>query len=105
MKTKLLTILCATAISLSSINNGHANDCDKSCDNDKSVAVVADVAVARPGCFLATVLGATVFVVALPFAVMSRSVDKTAHTLVVCPAKATFTRPLGDFSSMGDYKQ
>lgn len=102
MKTKLLTILCATTISLSSISSSRANDCDKSCDNDKSMAVVADVAVARPGCFLATIIGGTVFVVALPFAAMSKSVHKTAHALVVCPAKATFTRPLGDFSSLGD---
>jgi hypothetical protein len=102
MKTKLLTILCATTMTLSSISSGRANDCDKSCDNDKPMAIVADVAVGRPGCFLATVVGATVFVVALPFAAMSKSVDETAHTLVVCPAKATFTRPLGDFSSLGD---
>jgi hypothetical protein len=105
MKTKLLTILCATTISLSGINSVRANDCDKSCDNDKSMAVVADVAIARPGCFLATVFGATVFVVALPFAAMSKSVNKTAQALVVCPAKATFTRPLGDFSSLGENKQ
>jgi hypothetical protein len=101
MKIKLLTVLCATLISLGSIYNSRAGD-NTTCasDDDKSMAVVADVAVARPGCFLATVIGATVFVIALPFAAMSKSVNKTAHTLVVCPAKATFTRPLGDFSSL-----
>jgi hypothetical protein len=31
---------------------------------------------------------------------MSKSVGKTAKALVVKPARATFTRPLGDFSSM-----
>jgi hypothetical protein len=31
---------------------------------------------------------------------VSGSVKETAHTLVVEPAKATFTRPIGDFSSL-----
>ncbi len=62
--------------------------------------VVGDVALARPGCFLATILGSAVFVVALPFAAASGSVKETADTLVVAPAKATFTRPLGDFTTL-----
>jgi hypothetical protein len=41
-----------------------------------------------------------VFVVALPFAAASGSVKETADTLVVAPAKATFTRPLGDFTTL-----
>ena len=61
---------------------------------------VADVALVRPGCFVTTVLGSAVFIVALPIAVISRSVKQTADTLVVQPAKATFTRPLGDFSTL-----
>ena len=105
MKTKITTILCATTISLAGINNVRADDYDKSCDNDKSMAMAVGVTVARPACFIGTVLGATVFVVALPFAAMSKSVKKSAHALVECPAKATFTRPLGDFSSMGELNQ
>lgn len=62
--------------------------------------VVGDVVLARPGCLLATLLGSVVFVVSLPIAVTSGSVKETANTLVVDPAKATFTRPLGDFSSL-----
>jgi hypothetical protein len=46
------------------------------------------------------VFGSVVFVAALPFAAASGSIKATAHTLVVDPAKATFTRPLGDFSSL-----
>jgi hypothetical protein len=33
----------------------------------------------------------------LPAAIPSRSTKKAAQALVVTPAKATFTRPLGDF--------
>ena len=31
-----------------------------------------------------------------------KSVKKTAHALVVYPAKATFTRPVGDFTMLED---
>ena len=93
MKTKLLTVLCLLAISLGSVNTSRASD-------DNSLQVVGDVVLARPGCFIATVLGTAVFIVALPVAVASGSVKQTARTLVVQPAKATFTRPLGDFSSL-----
>ena len=93
MKTKLLTVVCVTVIGLCSVNAGHASE-------DKSLEVVADVALVRPGCFVATVLGSAVFIVALPIAVISGSVKETADTLVVQPAEATFTRPIGDFSTL-----
>jgi hypothetical protein len=57
-------------------------------------------AVSRPLWFGATVVGGALFVVTLPITVLSKSVDKTAKTLVVKPAQATFRRPLGDFSSV-----
>ena len=93
MKTKLLMILCAGLIGFGGINTTRASE-------DHSIQVVGDLAVARPGCFLATILGTAVFIVALPIAAASGSVKETANTLVVRPAQATFTRPLGDFSSL-----
>jgi hypothetical protein len=92
MKTKLLIALCALTL-LSSATPVFAEE-------DKSIDVIADVAVVRPSCFVVTIAGSALFVVALPFAAMSKSVKKTAHTLVGAPAKATFTRPVGDFSSL-----
>jgi hypothetical protein len=59
--------------------------------------VCADALVMRPVLFAATVAGSAIFVVTLPFAALSKSVKSTAHALVVAPAEATFTRPLGDF--------
>jgi len=88
-----LTVVCVIVIGLCSVNAGHASE-------DDPLDVVADLALVRPGCFVATVLGSVVFIVALPIAVISRSVKETADTLVVQPAKATFTRPLGDFSTL-----
>jgi hypothetical protein len=63
-------------------------------------AVAADVIIARPCWLVATVVGTGLFIVALPVAAMSKSVNKTARTLVGKPAEATFTRPLGDFSTV-----
>jgi len=67
---------------------------------DNSLEVVGDLTVVRPGCFAATLVGSVFFVVALPFAAMSGSVHDTADTLVIHPAEATFTRPLGDFTTL-----
>jgi len=58
--------------------------------------VVVDVLIARPISAAATVAGAALFVVALPFAAPSRSLDATSQTLVVAPARDLFTRPVGD---------
>ena len=62
----------------------------------------ADALVVRPVCLAATVVGSAVFVVALPWAAMSKSVKKTAHALVGKPANATFTRPMGDMEALKD---
>jgi hypothetical protein len=94
MKTKLIIVLCALAV-LSSTTPASAAE-------DKSLNALADVAFVRPGCFVATIGGTALFVVAFPFAAMSKSVKKTAKTLIGNPAKATFTRPVGDFSSLED---
>ncbi len=92
MKTKILIVLCVFMTTFCGINTSRAED--------KSLDVIGDVVLARPGCFLATIFGTAVFVVALPFAAASGSVKATANTLVVHPAQATFTRPLGDFTGM-----
>ena len=92
MKSKLLSLVVLLAITFCAVNNGRAED--------NSLEVVADMTLVRPGCLLVTVLGSAAFVVCLPFAATSKSISKTADTLVVHPAQATFTRPLGDFSTL-----
>jgi hypothetical protein len=62
--------------------------------------VAADALVVRPACLVATVVGSAVFVVALPWAAISKTVKKTANALVAKPANATFTRPLGDMDAL-----
>ena len=65
-------------------------------------AVAADVIVIRPFSFVATVLGSALFVVALPVAAISKSTSETAEALVYRPARMTFTRPVGELSTLGD---
>ena len=96
MKTKLATALCVLTIGLSGAVYG------ADYDDSGPLAVAADAMVVRPACLVATVLGSAIFVVALPMAAISKSVKKTADTLVAKPAKATFTRPLGDMDALTD---
>ena len=64
------------------------------------MAIVADVLFARPVGLVSIVAGTVMYVVALPFAIPSGSVDTAGKLLVADPVKYTFCRPLGDF----DYK-
>jgi hypothetical protein len=91
MKKKITTIVCTAAI-------GFATSTPAFASSDPQPAVVcADALVMRPVLFASTVAGSALFVVCLPFAALSKSVKSTARALVVAPAQATFTRPLGDF--------
>ena len=93
MKTKALILLCVLTMGMGNLTVSRAGQ-------DDDIATIADVTLVRPGCFLATVFGSAIFVVALPIAAISGSVRSTADTLVVGPAQATFTRPIGDFTSI-----
>ncbi len=93
MKTKLVTMGCVIGLLLTSAPGA------KAFDDGSPEAIAADVLVARPACFAATVVGTGFFVLALPFAAISGTVKKTARTLVTGPGRLTFTRPVGDFSN------
>ena len=94
MKIKFLVAACVLAVTFSSVNSARA------VDESDSLKIIADTLVVRPVCLAATVIGSAFFVVSLPIAAVSKSVKRTAHTLVIRPAKATFTRPLGDMDSL-----
>ena len=65
---------------------------------DKATDMVVDAVVMRPLGLAATLVGAVITVVALPFTIPSGSVESSAQALIVEPAEYTFKRPLGDFS-------
>src|SRR5512137_2184502 len=96
MRAKLLTTICLLAIGLGSLPSSCA------AETGGPLETAADAIVVRPACLVATVVGSAVFVVALPAALFSKSVKQTANTLVVKPAAATFTRPLGDMDALKD---
>ena len=96
MKVKLSTAICVLAVILGSAASSSASE-----DNGP-LTVTADALVIRPACLVATVLGSAIFVVSLPAAAISKSVKKTADTLVAKPARATFTRELGDMDALRD---
>jgi hypothetical protein len=103
MRTKVICFLCAGLIGLLSVAQTRADQTQSQSRPSRAPspeAIVADVVLVRPLAFAATVIGSAFFVVALPIAAISRSVDQTAHALVVRPARATFTRPLGEFETL-----
>jgi hypothetical protein len=91
MKTKLITLVSAVAVTLATATPAMA-----ALEREPGV-VAADAVIMRPALFATTVAGTAIFVAILPIAALSGSVKTTAQSLVLGPAKATFTRPLGDF--------
>jgi hypothetical protein len=92
MKARVLTVVCVLAIFICGVKPAAAQQDD--------LDMAADVLVVRPGCFLATIVGSALFVISLPIAATSHSVDRTAHWFVERPARATFTRPIGDIQAL-----
>jgi hypothetical protein len=66
--------------------------------------IMADALLVRPVSLVGIALGTAVFIISLPVAAISGSVDKAACELVVKPVRFTFTRPLGELGQMGYYE-
>jgi hypothetical protein len=94
MKTKPFTALLLVAFLFAYTGNVSA------APEDSGTAMIVDVVIARPLCLAATAVGSVFFVLSLPIALPTKSVKRSADALVVAPAKATFTRPLGDFDAL-----
>lgn len=62
--------------------------------------IVGDFFVGRTTSFATMIVGAGVFVVTLPFTLIGGNVGEAGMKLVGNPARATFTRPLGDSDTM-----
>jgi hypothetical protein len=70
--------------------------------HDQDMEITMDVLIVIPAGLAAIVVGAAVFIVALPIAISSGIVGTTAQALEVSPCKYTFVRPIGDFSAKWD---
>lgn len=73
----------------------YAEDLEQVDERPTAMAMMGDAFIARPFLLAGTVIGATVFTVALPFSAMGGKLEESWNTLVVGIAKPTFQRCLG----------
>jgi hypothetical protein len=71
-------------------------------EDGSTEVIAADILLVRPLCLAATMIGTELFVVSRPISITTKSTDQTAYKLVSEPARATFTRHLGDMSILAD---
>lgn len=86
----LLAALMAALLLIPSVSVAKNSD-----EAPSAGAMVADALVARPLLFVATVIGAGLYVVTLPFSLAGGNAGEAGKALVVGPAKSTFVRCLG----------
>lgn len=92
MKSRVIAAGCVLALL--------AAGAPRSFASENPAAIVVDTVLVRPFCLVSTIIGSAFFVISLPVAATSKSVRATANALVVKPAAATFTRPLGEFEDL-----
>ena len=88
----MVVVFVITAAASNSFAQATIKDEEISTEN-----MVADALIVRPLGIIATLLGAGLFVISLPFSALGKNVKEAGDKLVVAPAKFTFTRPLGEF--------
>jgi hypothetical protein len=64
---------------------------------EKDADIAGDAIFARPLGIASIIGGAALWVVTLPFAVITGSLSATTETLISNPVKYTLARPVGDF--------
>ncbi|MBD1549963.1 multidrug transporter [Pseudomonas typographi] len=74
---------------------GGSGDPTYQIQNPPAYAMIGDLLVARPFLIVATVVGAGLFVVSLPFTAAGGNIGAAGKALVVDPGKAAFVRCLG----------
>ncbi|MDD2389875.1 MAG: hypothetical protein PHP23_09110 [Desulfobacterales bacterium] len=94
---QMIAVLIISALVLipfgsAAMAQGHMNN-DEQLSGEK---MVADALLVRPVGVVATIAGAAVFIVSLPFSALGGNTKTAWKNLVVKPATFTFKRPLGD---------
>ncbi|VVN00367.1 hypothetical protein PS645_03258 [Pseudomonas fluorescens] len=93
-RTLAVVLLISTATSALASNVG-SGDPRYTIQNPPAYAMIGDLLIARPLLIVATVIGAGLFVVALPFTAFDGGIGDAGKALVVDPGKAAFVRCLG----------
>ena len=96
LKYRLILVMVITSLLLTGMATPVLAEQNGSNSHRTAWGMFGDSLFLRPLGFAATVIGAGVFVVSLPFSALGRNVDEAAQKLIVEPAKFTFSRPLGE---------
>ncbi|MGG2398123.1 multidrug transporter [Pseudomonas sp. SH1-B] len=93
----LTTGICALPVNAQQENSPQnvSGDPLYTVDAPPAYAMVGDLLIARPLLIGATIIGAGLFVVSLPFTATGGGIGATGKALVVDPGKAAFVRCLG----------
>ncbi len=94
MKRTISAIALASMMSVSMAASADVVE-DSSMNRPTVWAMGIDAGLVRPVGLAATIIGAGLFVVTLPFSALGGNVGESAERLVVDPAKMTFLRCLG----------
>ncbi len=100
-RTKILIYTLAAALSISGTllsGSAVAAGCDTEYlqdDEPNGGLMLVDAVLVRPLTFIASVAGAAIWVVTLPFTLLGGNTDEAADILVADPWCYTFVRPLG----------
>lgn len=94
-----LTLALALSFGLQTLpalaSEGNSGDPSYTIQNPPAFAMIGDLLIARPLLVAATVIGAGVFVVSLPFTAFGGGIDKAGQALVLDPGRSAFARCLG----------
>ena len=85
-------LLAASTLAVASDAHRYADSPE---DEPNEVSIATDILFARPLGLVATLVGATVFLVGAPFAMLAGDLETPGRILVGEPAEFTFDRPLG----------
>ena len=93
----IVVMVCSLGFAVTPVLAGEAPGPAPSSDQDySSDDKVFDALLLRPMGLVATAFGTGVFIVSLPFTLISGDADKAGEKLVSDPLTYTFKRPLGD---------
>ncbi|MFW0757119.1 multidrug transporter [Pseudomonas sp. H11T01] len=94
-----LTVALVLSVGLQTLpvlaSDGSSGDPSYTIQNPPAFAMIGDLLIARPLLVVATVIGAGVFVVSLPFTAFGGGIGEAGQALVLDPGKAAFARCLG----------
>jgi hypothetical protein len=96
----LLTVLIVFTHSIAFARN---EDALKIASDTASVDIIVDILITRPIGFVGLVGGTAIFVLTLPIAAVTKSLDRTTQAFVKEPYEYTFVRPLGDIRGEKNY--